>query len=59
MDIRSLGVMAVLLWYQAMLGAGNPVAEQERMMLSSIRVTLMETGFSTTSSLTAYVEGID
>ena len=52
MDIRSVGVTAVSLWYQVMFGAGNPVAEHERVMLSSIRVTLMETGFSTTSGLT-------
>ena len=51
-DIRSVGATAVSLWYQVMFGAGNPIAEQERMMLSSILVTLMETGFSTTSGLT-------
>ena len=58
MDIRSVGVMAVSLWYQVMFGAGNPVAEQERTMLSSIRVTLMDTGFSTTSGLTVLREHI-
>ena len=58
MDVRPMGVMAVLFWYQVMFGAGKPVAEQERMMLPSIRVTLMETGFSTTSGLTVEREHI-
>ena len=49
---RPIVVMAVLLWYQTIVGAGNPVAEHERMIFCSIRVTLMETGSSTTTGLT-------